>query len=174
MQRMKKIFLFIISIFIIGAAIYNLCPEQKLPQNTEIDYIIVKKSDRQLLAYAKHKLIKTYKISLGDSPVGHKESEGDEKTPEGVYVINAKNPNSGYHKNLGVSYPNKKDIAKAKLLGKDPGGDIKIHGIRNHLGFIGNFQRFFDWTNGCMALTNNEVDELFYTVNIGTKIEIRP
>ena len=171
---MKKISLFIISFFIIGAAIYNLCPEQKLPQNTEIDYIIVKKSDRQLLAYAKHKLIKTYKISLGDSPVGHKESEGDEKTPEGVYVINAKNPNSGYHKNLGVSYPNKKDIAKAKLLGKDPGGDIKIHGIRNHLGFIGNFQRFFDWTNGCMALTNNEVDELFYTVNIGTKIEIRP
>ena len=171
---MKKIFLFIISFFLIGAAIYNLYPEQKLPPNTEIDYIIVKKSDRQLLAYAKHKLIKTYKISLGDSPVGHKEFEGDEKTPEGFYVINAKDPNSGYHKNLGVSYPNKRDIAKAKLLSKDPGGDIKLHGIRNHLGFIGKFQRFFDWTNGCMALTNNEVDELFYAVNIGTKIEIRP
>ncbi|SDG62206.1 L,D-transpeptidase catalytic domain [Pedobacter terrae] len=171
---MKKIILFIISFFIIGAAIYNLYPEQKLPTNTEIDYIIVKKSDRQLLAYAKHKLIKTYKISLGDSPVGHKEFEGDEKTPEGFYIINAKNPNSGYHKNLGVSYPNKEDIAKAKALDKLPGGDIKIHGIRNKLGFIGKFQRFFDWTNGCMALTNNEVDELFYAVNIGTKIEIRP
>jgi len=69
--------------FIIGATIYNLYPEQKLPLNTEIDYIIVKKSDRQLLAYAKHKLIKTYKISLGDNPVGHKEFEGDEKHQKG-------------------------------------------------------------------------------------------
>ncbi|MGN8057754.1 L,D-transpeptidase family protein [Pedobacter sp. 22163] len=171
---MKKAIFFIILFFIIGAVIYNLYPENKLPTNTEIDYIIVKKSNRQLLAYSKQKLIKTYQISLGDSPVGHKEFEGDEKTPERVYVINAKNPNSGYYKNLGVSYPNKKDIAKAKLVSKDPGGDIKIHGIRNHLGFIGKFQRFFDWTNGCMALTNNEVDELFYAVNIGTKIEIWP
>nr|WP_276899689.1 L,D-transpeptidase family protein [Pedobacter kyonggii] len=171
---MKKVILFTILLLVIAATIYNLYPEQKLPSNTEIDYIIVKKSNRQLLAYSKQKLIKTYQISLGDSPVGHKEFEGDEKTPEGVYVINAKNPNSSYHKNLGVSYPNKKDIAKAKLLSKDPGGDIKIHGIRNNLGFIGKFQRFFDWTNGCMALTNNEVDELFYAVNIGTKIEIRP
>lgn len=171
---MKKATFFIILFFIIGAVIYNLYPEKKLPTNTEIDYIIVKKSNRQLLAYSKQKLIKTYQISLGDSPVGHKEFEGDEKTPEGVYVINAKNPNSGYHKNLGVSYPNKKDITKAKLLSKDPGGDIKIHGIRNHLGFIGKFQRFSDWTNGCIALTNKEVDELFYAVNIGTKIEIRP
>ncbi|TBO39936.1 L,D-transpeptidase family protein [Pedobacter kyonggii] len=171
---MKKVILFTILLLVIAASIYNLYPEQKLPSNTEIDYIIVKKSNRQLLAYSKQKLIKTYQISLGDSPVGHKEFEGDEKTPEGVYVVNAKNPNSGYHKNLGVSYPNKKDIAKAKLLSKDPGGDIKIHGIRNNLGFIGKFQRFFDWTNGCMALTNNEVDELFYAVNIGTKIEIRP
>jgi murein L,D-transpeptidase YafK len=78
---MKKIVLFIISFFIIGAAIYNLYPEQKLPPNTKIDYILVKKSDRQLLAYANHRLIKTYEISLGDNPVGHKEFEGDEKTP---------------------------------------------------------------------------------------------
>ncbi|MDQ0638091.1 murein L,D-transpeptidase YafK [Pedobacter sp. W3I1] len=171
---MKKVILCTFLLFILGAAIYNLYPEQKLPSNTEIDYIIVKKSNRQLLAYSKQKLIKTYQISLGDSPVGHKEFEGDEKTLEGVYFINAKNPNSGYHKNLGVSYPNKEDSAKAKTLGKLPGGDIKIHGIRNKLGFIGKFQRLFDWTNGCMALTNNEVDELFYAVNIGTKIEIRP
>ncbi|TCD17080.1 hypothetical protein EZ456_23550 [Pedobacter psychrodurus] len=171
---MKKIIFFIILFFITGAVIYNLYPEKKLPTNAEIDYIIVKKSNRQLLAYSKQILIKTYQISLGDSPVGHKEFEGDEKTPEGVYIINAKNPHSGYHKNLGVSYPNEKDIAKAKTLNKLPGGDIKIHGVRNKLGFIGKFQRLFDWTNGCMALTNNEVDELYYAVNIGTKIEIRP
>lgn len=171
---MKKIIVFAILLVIAAAAIYNLYPEKKLPGNTEIDYIVVKKSSRRLLAYSKQKLIKTYEISLGDHPTGHKVFEGDEKTPEGIYTINAKNPNSGYHKNLGVSYPNAKDIATAKLLGKDPGGDIKIHGIRNHIGFIGKFQRLFDWTNGCMALTNTEIDELFTAVKIGTKIEIRP
>jgi len=171
---MKKVIFCTILLFILGLFIYNLYPEKKLPANAEIDYILVKKSDRQLLAYSKQKLVKTYEISLGDSPIGHKEYEGDEKTPEGVYTINAKNPNSGYHKNLGVSYPNIKDVEKAKLLGKDPGGDIKIHGIRNHMGFIGKFQRLFDWTNGCMALTNTEVDELYYAVKIGTKIDIRP
>ena len=171
---MKKVIFFTILLLLLGVVIYNSYPEKKLPANAEIDYILVKKSDRQLLAYSKQKLLKTYQISLGDSPIGHKEYEGDEKTPEGVYTINAKNPNSGYHKNLGVSYPNTKDLEKAKLLGKDPGGDIKIHGIRNHIGFIGKFQRLFDWTNGCMALTNAEVDELYYAVKIGTKIDIRP
>lgn len=171
---MKKAILFILLLIIVGAIIYNLYPEKKLPANTKIDYIIVKKSDRQLLAYSKFKLVKTYQISLGDSPVGHKEYEGDEKTPEGIYIINAKNPHSGYHKNLGISYPNSKDVAYAKLLGRPAGGDIKIHGIRNKFGFIGKFQRFSDWTNGCMALTNSEVDELYTTVKIGTKIEIRP
>lgn len=171
---MKKIIFFIILFFVTGAVIYNWYPEKKLPANAEIDYIVVKKSDRKLLAYSKQKLLKTYQISLGDSPIGHKKYEGDEKTPEGIYTVNTKNPNSGYHKNLGVSYPNAKDITKAKLLGKRPGGDIKIHGIRNHIGFIGKFQRFFDWTNGCMALTNTEVDELYAAVKIGTKIDIRP
>ncbi|RBQ02370.1 L,D-transpeptidase family protein [Pedobacter miscanthi] len=170
---MKKAILLILSLIIVGAIIYNLYPEKELPLHTEIDYILVKKSDRQLLAYSKQKLVKTYEISLGDNPVGHKEYEGDEKTPEGIYTINAKNPNSGYHKNLGISYPNAKDMAKAKLLGKNPGGDIKIHGLRNRLGFIGKFQRFLDWTNGCMALTDSEVDELYDSVKIGTKIEIR-
>lgn len=171
---MKKAILFILLFIIAGAVIYNLYPEKKLPDNTEIDYIVVKKSDRKLLAYSKQKLVKTYQISLGDNPIGHKAYEGDEKTPEGIYTISAKNPNSGYHKNLGVSYPNAKDIENAILLGKDPGGDIKIHGLRNGLGFIGKFQRFFDWTNGCMALTNTEVDELYAAVKIGTKIDIRP
>lgn len=170
---MKKAILFTLSLIIVGAIIYNLYPEKELPLHTEIDYMLVKKSDRQLLAYSKQKLVKTYEISLGANPVGHKEYEGDEKTPEGIYTINAKNPNSGYHKNLGISYPNAKDMAKAKLLGKNPGGDIKIHGLRNGLGFIGKFQRFLDWTNGCMALTDSEVDELYDSVKIGTKIEIR-
>jgi len=139
---MKKAVLFTLLLIVVGATIYNLYPEKKLPANTEIYYIVVKKSDRELLAYSKHRLIKTYQISLGDSPVGHKAYEGD--------------------------------IAHAKLFGKPVGGDIKIHGIRNNFGFIGKFQRFSDWTNGCMALTNSEVDELYATVKIGTRIDIRP
>lgn len=170
---MKKVILLAV-VILVGVLIYNNYPEQKLPENTEVDLLVVKKSDNKLMAYANGKLLKTYQISLGDSPMGHKEFEGDEKTPEGVYTINAKNDKSGYHKNLGVSYPNENDIAHAKSIGKPPGGDIKIHGIRNGLGIISKFQRLINWTNGCIALTNNEVDELYASVKIGTRIEIKP
>ncbi len=170
---MKKVILLAV-VILVGALIYNNYPEQKLPENTEVDLLVVKKSDNKLMAYADGKLLKTYQISLGASPMGHKEFEGDEKTPEGVYAINAKNDKSGYHKNLGVSYPNENDIAHAKSIGKPPGGDIKIHGIRNGLGIISKFQRLINWTNGCIALTNTEVDELYASVKVGTRIEIRP
>jgi len=119
-------------------------------------------------------LIKTYKIAIGQNSVGDKEFEGDKKTPEGNYTINSKNPNSGWHKNLGVSYPNNEDIAQAKSFGKPVGGDIKIHALRNGLGFIGKFHRSYDWTNGCIAVTNEEVDELYDIVKIGAVIEIQP
>ena len=126
------------------------------------------------MAYSNGQLIKTYKISLGKNPIGDKEFEGDKKTPEGIYFINAKNPNSGYYKNLGISYPDKQDIEVSKKLGKPTGGDVKIHGIRNGIGFISKFQRWYDWTAGCIALTNQEVDELYNSVDVGTKIEIKP
>ncbi|MNE21412.1 L,D-transpeptidase catalytic domain [compost metagenome] len=135
---------------------------------------MVLKSKRKLLAYENGVLIKTYTISLGINPIGAKEFEGDMKTPEGIYTINDKNPNSGYYKNLGVSYPNDHDIKHAATLGKPTGGDIKIHGLRNGMGFLNKFQRFFDWTYGCMALTNKEVEELYQHVPIGTVIEIKP
>lgn len=106
--------------------------------------------------------------------MGHKEFEGDKKTPEGVYRIDDKNPNSGYHKNLGVSYPNDADIAHADSLGKPPGGAIKIHGLRNGCGILGKFHRWADWTMGCIAVTNSEMDELYNAVKIGATIDIRP
>ncbi|AWI27262.1 hypothetical protein HYN49_10180 [Flavobacterium pallidum] len=156
------------------AAIYYFWPEKKLPAGTVIDSLVVYKSERQLLAYSDGNLIKTYAISLGKNPIGHKVFEGDMKTPEGTYTINAKNANSGYHKNLGVSYPNDLDCAVAKRIGKSPGGDIKIHGIRNGRGYIGKFHRWTDWTHGCIAVTDEEIDELFDAVAIGTSIEIKP
>jgi murein L,D-transpeptidase YafK len=122
----------------------------------------------------KRQLVKTYKISLGKQPIGVKEFNGDKKTPEGLYLINDKNPNSRYHKNLGISYPNKDNIEDAKRLGKHPGGAVKIHGLRNKTGFISKFHRWFDWTLGCIAVTNEEIDELYNAVKIGTAIEINP
>jgi murein L,D-transpeptidase YafK len=157
-----------------GLTLYYFFPENKLPDNVEIDNIVVYKSKRQMLVYANGQLLKTYQISLGRQPVGAKEFEGDKKTPEGVYSIDGKNPESGYHKNLGISYPDKDDVENAQMLGKPPGSDIKIHGIRNGIGFIGKFHRWFDWTLGCIAVTDNEIDELFRAVKIGAQIEIKP
>ena len=127
-----------------------------------------------MLLYTNNHLVKTYTISLGFCPVGKKQVAGDGKTPEGDYTINAKNPNSACHKNLGISYPDKNDIAKAKLLGKDTGGDIKIHGLKNGHGFIGKFQRWRDWTDGCIGVTDDEIDDLYAHVAVGTPIQIKP
>lgn len=164
----------LIIIVISGLIIYNYFPEQSLSDSAKIDRLVVLKSKRQLLAYENGNVIKTYKISLGRDPIGAKEFEGDMKTPEGLYTINNKNPKSGYYKNLGVSYPDKSDKEHAAKSGKPAGGDIKIHGLRNGLGFINKLHRFFDWTHGCIALTNKEVEELYSHVSIGTTIEIRP
>jgi murein L,D-transpeptidase YafK len=175
MKKTVVISFIIILLIFACTAIYNLLPEKKLPKGTKIDYLLVEKSERAMKAYSGDKLIKTYKISLGRNPEGHKVFEGDQKTPEGIYSINDRNPNSGYHKNLGVSYPNDTDRAKARTLGKSPGGDIKIHGLRNGgFGIIKKLHRFTDWTNGCIAVTNGEIDELYEAVVPNAKIEIRP
>ncbi len=124
--------------------------------------------------YSKKGLIKTYTVAIGQNPVGKKQYEGDKKTPEGNYIIFDKNPNSKYHKNLGISYPNEADKATAKRLGKPPGGDVKIHGCNNKQTFIGKFQRWSDWTWGCVAVTNDEIDELYEHVSVGTPVTIMP
>lgn len=173
-MKKNKVLKWIFFISFFGLILYYFYPEKKLPLDKKIDSIIVHKSKRKLFVYANGELLKTYTISLGGNPIGDKEYEGDKKTPEGIYYINDKNPNSGYHKNLGISYPNKRDIEQAKKLSKPVGGDIKIHGLKNRTGVIGKLHRWFDWTLGCIALTNNEMDELYYSVPIGTKIEILP
>ena len=164
----------IISVCVIIAALdgYYLMPSSKLPSGTIIDNLVVYKSKRKMEAYSGDRLVKTYVVALGKSPVGHKEYEGDCKTPEGVYKINERNPNSAYHKNLGISYPNEQDVAHARTIGKDPGGHIKIHGLRNDRGYIGKFHRWKDWTAGCIAVTNEEVDELYAAVKKDAVITI--
>jgi len=171
MKRILNYILFLLIFWLIG---FYFWPEEKLDTTKKIDKIIVTKHKRTLDVFSNGEKLKTYKIALGRVPVGAKEFEGDKKTPEGVYTINDKNPNSGYHLNLGISYPNKEDIKYANAKGKSPGSLIKIHGLRNGLGIISKFHRFTDWTLGCIAVTNEEVEELYYNVPIGTTIEIKP
>ncbi|WP_040574404.1 murein L,D-transpeptidase family protein [Pontibacter sp. BAB1700] len=171
-MRHKAVTLLVVTFFSLTAL--NLSSEDQLPSNTKVDKLVIYKSQRKLMAYSKGRLIKIYSIALGGSPIGHKKYEGDMKTPEGSYSINDKNPNSAYHKNLGISYPNADDIAYAKKLGKSPGGAIKIHGLRNGTGLIGKLHRWVDWTQGCIAVTNGEIDELYRAVAVGTPIMIHP
>jgi murein L,D-transpeptidase YafK len=171
---MKK---WIVGILLLASGIgvaYYFFPEKELPADRKIDKLVVIKSKRIMMAYSNGKVIKTYHVSLGRNPIGDKASEGDKRTPEGTYRINDRNPNSGYYKNLGVSYPNEQDRNEAKAKGLSPGGEIKIHGLRNGVGFIGKFHRLFDWTAGCIAVTNQELEELYQHVDIGTPIIIEP
>lgn len=147
---------------------------EPLPQGIEITKLLVLKQQRQMFAYANDKLVKIYPISLGFTPIGHKQFEGDGKTPEGIYTINERNKNSSYHKNLGISYPNKADIAFAQSQGKSAGGLIKIHGLPNGSVNIGRGHLLKDWTHGCIAVTNEEIDELFSAVIHQAEIEIKP
>lgn len=136
------------------------------------DSILVDKSDRVLILYRKDTEIARYAdIKLGDAPAGHKQFEGDEKTPEGRYTINGRNPQSSYHLSLRISYPNAADRAFAKAKGRSPGGDIFIHGQPNR----SPIERLpHDWTDGCIALSNAEIKTLWKQVANGTPITIRP
>jgi len=138
------------------------------------DKILIEKKERRLTVISKDKVLKTYKIALGGNPTGPKEREGDNKTPEGTYVIDSRNKDSRYHLSLHISYPNEKDKKRAKELGVLPGGDIMIHGIKNDFGWIDHFHTRFDWTKGCIAVTDGEIEEIDKLVPDGTVVEIRP
>lgn len=157
-----------------GVFVWANWPEHRLAPGVRADSILVLKSERQLELYASGKLLKRYAVSLGRRPVGPKEREGDKRTPEGLYVVAAHKADSSFHRALRISYPSESDRKSAEKRGEPPGGDIMIHGIRNGLGFIGKLQRFRDWTSGCVALTNPEIEKIYAAVADGTPIEIRP
>jgi murein L,D-transpeptidase YafK len=138
------------------------------------DYIVVEKSIRTMTLFANQLPIRTFKISLGADPQGHKQREGDERTPEGIYRIDYRNGQSIAHRSLHISYPNEEDKARAKKAGNRPGGNIMIHGITKGYGWLGPLHRFFDWTDGCIGVTNAEIEEIWNLVPNGTTIEIRP
>ncbi len=118
--------------------------------------------------------LKTYIVALGTTELGPKQREGDKKTPEGLYRISGRNPKSCCHLSLRISYPEPRDIALAKERGEPPGGDIMIHGLPNGFGGIGALHRLYDWTAGCIGVTDQEIEELWRVVADGTPIEILP
>ena len=123
---------------------------------------------------SKGEKMKEYSIALGAKPKGHKQQEGDEKTPEGKYLLDYKKSDSAFYKAIHISYPNEKDKANAKENGVSPGGFIMIHGQKNGLGWLSWISQNFNWTNGCIAVTNEEMDEIWSLINVGTSIEIQP
>lgn len=155
-------------------AAYAIWPNEPLPEGTRADRIIVHKSKRTLVLMNKDTVLREYRIALGSEPIGAKEIEGDGKTPEGLYLIDYRNPRSKFHLSLHVSYPKPEQIARAKRQGVSPGGMIMIHGLPDETSFLGKFHWLVDWTNGCIAVSNEEIEELWHVVPDGTPIDIRP
>jgi len=149
-------------------------PPAPLPRGMYADLVVVHKSTRRMYVYAHGSVLRSYVIFLGHDPVGPKFREGDHRTPEGRYIIDHHNPHSAFHRSLHVSYPSDADAAHARAAGYPPGGEIMIHGLRNGGGWLGRLHLVPDWTDGCIAVTDPEMDELYRIVPDGTPIVIRP
>ncbi len=141
---------------------------------SKADLIIVNKSEGKLYLMAGDETLHTFSAAFGANPKGHKEREGDERTLEGRYILDYKNASSAFYKAIHISYPNEKDKAHAASLGVSPGGDIMIHGQRNGFGWLGFLVQRFNWTDGCIAVTNKEMDLIWAAVDIGTPITVNP
>ena len=159
------------SLILGGTALVALgaCSNSKFKRyrGPEVTYVVVNKEDRRMFLMHHDKVLKDYKIKLGFAPVGHKEIEGDGRTPEGLYRIDRRNPNSRFYLSLGISYPNEQDVAHARALGKSPGGEIFIHGQQNP------FKRDKDdWTWGCISVKNKQMEDIYAMVSDGTPIAL--
>ena len=151
-----------------------LCAAVPAGAADKADLVRVDKSERRLELLRKGTVLRSYRVALGNAPEGHKREEGDERTPEGRYVLDWRNPGSSFHKSIHISYPNAADRAAAKAAGRDPGGLIMIHGQPNGFGWWSWLLQLVDWTDGCIAVTDAEMDEIWTMVDNGTPIEITP
>jgi murein L,D-transpeptidase YafK len=161
------------TIFIL-IAVTLLLAASSFASGVTIESVLVKKSERKMYLISNGKAVKSYKVSFGANPKGHKQREGDERTPEGKYILDWKKKDSSFYKAIHISYPNAKDIAGAKTAGVKPGGQIMIHGQRNGWGWFAWITQKLNWTDGCIAVTNAEMEEIWNLVRVGTPIEITP
>ncbi len=137
----------------------------------KVQYLVVEKQARLLTLFRNGQALKTYPIALGGNPVGHKQHEGDQRTPEGTYSIDFKNPDSAFHLSLKISYPNAEDSERARRRGLDPGGMIMIHGVGDR---SPRWRRSKDWTDGCIAVSDAAIEEIWELVDENTPVVIRP
>jgi len=173
MKRWKLLF-FLVAICIITAlSVFAYYPPWPVVGGPA-DRVVVVKSVHRMTLFRNGQQLCGYHVALGRNSFGPKLRAGDHKTPEGTYILDSKNPASGFHLAMHISYPNAADRSQATQNGVDPGGLIMVHGIKNGLGWLGRFHRFVDWTDGCIALTNSEMDQFWTLVPVGTPIEIRP
>jgi murein L,D-transpeptidase YafK len=143
-------------------------------EKVQADHVLVHKKEHTLILLKEGKPLKTYKVALGGNPVGAKTRQGDHRTPEGDYVLDRRNPHSQYYRSIHISYPNAEDRAQAAKLGVAAGGDVMIHGLPNGEGYLRGLHRLHDWTDGCIAVTDEEMDEIWRIVPDGTPITIEP
>lgn len=149
-------------------------PQGKTPDTAKLaNLIVIVKSTRTMTVYSGHTVLKTYRVALSRDPIGPKVRAGDHKVPEGDYVVDGKNAHSRFHLALHLSYPNATDRERARRLGVNPGGNIEIHGLPDNFAWIGRSQRLIDWTDGCIAVTNSEIEEIWRLVPVGTPVKIR-
>jgi murein L,D-transpeptidase YafK len=164
-------------IWVLGLSIWLSCGlglAQTSANPLHADRVVVLKKERTLQLLSQARVIKTYKVALGGDPVGPKSQQGDHKTPEGIYVLDSRNAHSQFYKSIHISYPKVGDRAAARQKGVSPGGDVFVHGLPNSYGWVGASHRLKDWTDGCVAVTNQEIDEIWQAVPNGTPIEIKP
>lgn len=147
---------------------------QALPRALVADRLVVRKAERVLTLYWRGAKLKSYRIALGGNPIGAKTARGDQRTPEGLYVVSHHHHKSSFHAALGLSYPNADDRAHARAARVPPGAGIEIHGLREGFDWLGSAHVLFDWTDGCIAVTNKEIEELVRAVPDGTPVEILP
>jgi murein L,D-transpeptidase YafK len=171
---MKKTAVVVFGLTLVLLVLWSLQPSKSLPVGATADLVVIHKAARRLDLYENGSLLKSYAVSLGRHPIGPKQRQGDGRTPEGQYRIDYRNPNSAFYRALHISYPNDADIAAARAHGADPGGLVMIHGMRNGLGWIGRLHLAVNWTNGCVAVTDREMDEIWRAVPDGAKVIIKP
>ncbi len=145
----------------------------KIAEAQTADMVLVDKSDETLYLLNDGEVFAEYSVSFGGNPTGHKQQEGDERTPEGTYILDYKREDSAYHRAIQISYPNEEDRRSAAERGVEPGGAIMIHGQKNGFGWLSFITQRFNWTDGCIAVTNREMDEIWDSVPVDTPIEIR-
>jgi murein L,D-transpeptidase YafK len=172
--KLLLIFLLVVCLVAVGIAATAYLNLNPLPRDAVADRVLVEKAARRLTLFRNGKTLKTYSVALGRAPSGAKEYEGDQRTPEGIYTIDFHKPDSDYHLALHISYPDQRDIDRATLEERSAGSDIMIHGLPNGRGWIGRFHRREDWTAGCIAVTDFEIEEIYRAVPDGTPIELRP